>query len=206
MKKTTTVLLALTGALFFLSTNASAIAILDVDSSGQLLGAKGVVVGENTYDVEFTDGAYWSLFEFGHTFGYYNAALASQALLDQVLLDTEYGLFDSNPSLTKGIETTRAYGGVIFTPHSRPFLNSGGSFQLGGWAARNTPTIANDEIASWAIASSGPSFNSTNMTTLTYAVWTQSAAPVPEPGTFALLLAGLLAVVTYKKTLLNKNK
>ncbi|HIG00776.1 MAG TPA: hypothetical protein EYQ66_05655 [Myxococcales bacterium] len=75
---------------------------------GQLHGASGVIVDGNAYDVEFLEGSCISLFDgcddvSDFTFQTQAAAiLASQALLDQALLDGGAGLFDSQPGLTFG--------------------------------------------------------------------------------------------------------
>jgi hypothetical protein len=66
-------------------------------AGGQLLGASGVVVGGNSYDVEFVDGTCIDLFNTLE-----DARLASFALFDQVLLDGTAGAFSSNPNLIQG--------------------------------------------------------------------------------------------------------
>ena len=89
-------------------TSAQASPILIVNGSGILTGATGVNVGGTLYDVEFVDGTCVALFtgcDQPSDFTFTTAAdadVASQALLDQVLLDTGVGAFDSNPALTFG--------------------------------------------------------------------------------------------------------
>ena len=79
---------------------------LIVNSDGKLVGATGVDVGGTLYDVVFADGTCIDVFtgcdeQSDFTFGNgADAAEASQALLDQVLVDGALGMFDSDPLLT----------------------------------------------------------------------------------------------------------
>lgn len=75
---------------------------------GQLLGASNVLVDGDIYDVEFVDGTCIALFDGCNSpsdFAFTNsgsAALAAQALLDQVFVDGGAGQFDPDPALTTG--------------------------------------------------------------------------------------------------------
>ncbi len=75
---------------------------------GELLGAFDVDVGGVLYDVEFVDGTCIEVFsgcDQAEDFTFSNfagAALASQALMEQVFLDGVLGDFDLVPSLTVG--------------------------------------------------------------------------------------------------------
>ena len=88
-------------ACFLLVPEAQAAVILNVDGSGQLIGAQNVDVGGTLYDVEFVDGTCIALFDAcddlsDFTFTTAAAAhLASTALLDQVFI----GAFDDFPIL-----------------------------------------------------------------------------------------------------------
>jgi hypothetical protein len=94
-------------ALGLLPSPASA-AVQLVDGSGRLTGAKGVGVLGSLYDVTFVDGTCSGIFSgcdqlSDFAFSDATTALAAtQALLDQVFLNTSSGLFDSDPSLTFG--------------------------------------------------------------------------------------------------------
>jgi len=79
--------------------------------SGKLVGASGVLIGTRYFDVAFRDG--WCLhvvpgctsaFDFSFIFWDEPSVppLASQALLDQVLVDGPLGKFDSEPQLIEG--------------------------------------------------------------------------------------------------------
>lgn len=81
-------------------------AILNVDASGQLLGAAGVDVGGTLYDVTFMDGSCADVFSGCNEAGDFtfqtevSATAASAALFGQVLLDVPQGGFDSKSELT----------------------------------------------------------------------------------------------------------
>ncbi|MBW2667882.1 MAG: hypothetical protein JRE13_16465, partial [Deltaproteobacteria bacterium] len=99
----------ITLVVLFICMAASANALtLNVDGGGQLFGAFDVNVGGTLYDVEFVAGTCIALFDgcddvSDFTFQTEAAAItASQALLDQVLLDSIEGNFDSQPNLTNG--------------------------------------------------------------------------------------------------------
>lgn len=94
----------MTGFLAAQGANAAVLNVLD----GILLGASGVNVGGTLYDVEFLDGSCASLFDGCNSnadfdfVGLVAGTLASQALLDQVLVDGPLGDFDSSPELVAG--------------------------------------------------------------------------------------------------------
>ena len=77
-------------------------------AGGQLIGASGVNVGGSFYDVEFVDGTCAASFNDCNQLSDFDfatqtdATLASQALLDQVFLNTPLGSFDDDPELTAG--------------------------------------------------------------------------------------------------------
>jgi hypothetical protein len=171
--------------------SAQAAPTLEVAPSGVLLGAIGVAVGGGLYDVSFVDGSCATLFggctdTAGFAFRSAGGAqTASQALIDQVLLNGRAGNF-----------------------LSKPWLANGYSFSPGGPAACSILTAydvdpsAFDSVAleraSFHYGSASPpppSVDPTSTTApfLTYAVWTaEPAAPVPEPGAVSLTAAGLV--------------
>jgi hypothetical protein len=157
-------------------------ATLTINAFGKLTGATGVDVGGTLYDVAFVDGSCITLFsgcdsvtDFAFTTPT-AADAASQALLDQVFT----GNFDADPSLTFGCATFSGCG--ILTP----------------WEMSNDrvslATMVNG-ISVDFIFLSLEAFPSTYDTapdrSSVYADWTVSAAPVPEPASFALIAVGL---------------
>ncbi len=91
----------------FLALTSPAQAVTLNTAGGQLLGASGVNVNGNLFDVEFLDGTCASLFDGCDSVTDFTfvtdaeAITAAQALLDSVFL----GRFDWNPILTYGIST-----------------------------------------------------------------------------------------------------
>ncbi len=131
-------------------------------------------MGELYYDVEFLDGTIEDLWlDVGRSFAFttsYEANLASAALLDTVFIDSQLGLFDSNPSLTAGIGGSM--GAMVYTPYafdttdivsmsyaenvseSTPFVDSYGLTSLG--INNSTDDRADRVLARWQPASSVP--------------------------------------------------
>lgn len=160
-------------------------AATQIVQGGKLVGATGVTVSGTLYDVRFGDGSCESLFDgctstanFAFT-TLASARAAGSALLSQVFLDTPAGNFDTLPGLTEGcIDPAEC---VVFIPYDLvagvvPFVpvqnasieNLDRIEQVGG----NIP----------ANVSTGPLVNAT------YARF--QLAAIPEPGTWALMIAG----------------
>jgi len=165
-------------------TSAQASAILIVNGSGVLTGATGVNVGGTLYDVEFVDGTCVALFtgcDSPSDFTFTTAAdadVASQALLDQVLLDTGVGAFDSNPALTFGCSSSNIC--FVDTPYAIPGL-------VDFRSAVNNPS-GPDGLGP---VSFPVTRDSTSLSLDVYARWSPSPSPVPEPASLTLLGLGL---------------
>jgi len=178
--------LALVSALLLVGLAANA-ATLNIDGGGQLLGASNVDVDGVLYDVEFLDGTCVSLFsgcDDAEDFTFSStpeANLASQALLDQVLLDSGLGPFDTDPSLVNGCEDPtqceiRTLYGPIFPANGDLSLSLAfnGDTVSGDFQVAITSTDADSSLEDFAV----------------YARW----SPVPEPGTGVLIGLGLAAL------------
>ena len=159
--------------------------ILQIDPSGQLTGAKGVIVDGSLYDVSFKDGTCITLFSgcdqiSDFTFSSQTSAIkASKALLDQVFVDGMY-LFDTFPALTTGCTVSNQC--YIYTPYSPaasrvPF---GVKFLEASFALNN---ISTDRTGS---ALQGPKHGTQLSGYEVYAVWA-----VPEPKIAGLVFAGI---------------
>lgn len=179
-------------ALLLSSLSANAAPILDI-SGGQLLGASGVSVNGQLYDVAFVDGSCVGLFNGCNApsdFTFHTSAdatAASQALLDTVFLDSGLGAFDTQPQLTNGCTATDTC--FVFTVYS-----GDGSTALNE-AARNDTLESGDVVVAPSLSAtvdeSDPSQGSAARTT--FARWTLvSSASVPEPSSLALLGLGLM--------------
>lgn len=149
---------------------------------GELLGASGVIVDGNSYDVQFLDGTCIALYSgcdevSDFTFQSSAAAdLASQALLDQVFIDGVGIFFDAIPELTNGCTLFSLCDAI--TPFS---VDAGNVFAV---FAEN---VIGDPDTSFATGIGPNTFDSSGVSQLVYAVW----APVPEPNTALLLSMGL---------------
>ena len=161
-------------------------ATLLVNGSGLLSGATGVNVGGTLYDVEFVEGTCAALFAgcdsiSDFTFSTETDALAaSQALLDQVLLDTAQGNFDSDNTLTFGCPNP------TFCFAITPFGFDGPLVRIG--IANNEPFSGFDNAFSTTIP---PDADSSEASGDVYARWALAETPIPEPATLALLGLGL---------------
>ena len=180
---------------FTLTSSADAATLL-VNGSGILTGATGVNVGGTLYDVEFVEGTCAALFDGCDSVNDFtfsteaDARVASQALLDQIFLDTAQGEFDSDPGLTFGcINTTfgvcaamTPFGFGEFAPGEPGVLMS---------AAVNESLLALDDVFSQLLLAT----DSSDAEELVFARWTPSTeTAVPEPTTLVLLGLGLAGI------------
>lgn len=170
-------------------------AILVVDDTGQLTGARGVDVNGVHYDVTFIEGSCVSLFDgcdedSDLTFNdQASAVAAAQALLDQVLLDSPLGLFDTDPELTFGCGVPLNCEILI------PFNVFSDDFALAAEVGNRADDIFSADVID-PLSFTNVNFNTANTTDATY-VRFDLAATVPEPSTlplFGLGLAGMTLV------------
>jgi hypothetical protein len=99
-------------ATLVLFTTAKSLAAEPVVDGGELVGATGVALGDDFYNVEFVDGTCIGLFSNCDNaiedFAFTNisvVARAARALLEQVFIDNGFD-FDSKPELTRGCESS----------------------------------------------------------------------------------------------------
>ena len=162
-------------------------------TGGILMGANDVNVNGQFYNVEFIDGSCISIFGGCHSTSDFPfqteeaAQAAAQALLDQVLIDVSWGLFDSHPELTNGITDTR-WGDVAI-----PYKYDPSTHILSLKLASNSPDVVEWGDYDSVITVSGEyaAFDLTDSTGTTYANWHS----VPEAPTFVLLACGLAGLV-----------
>lgn len=154
---------------------------------GQLHGATGVDVGGKLYDVKFVDGSCVNIFglcdetsDFQFS-SFTDARLASQALLDQVLINSTAGQFDSITNLTNGI-TSDIAGKVVTIWELLP--NGNGVRTV---YARNDPGLGMDGVE--GSTSLRILYDLQTESQWVYARWDVSV--VPLPAAFPLYGAGI---------------
>ena len=180
-----------------LGTSASA-AVNKQIVGGKLVGATGIQVGLDFYDVAFgIDSCNRLVVGCGgapFVINSFNVVAAATALSEQVFT----GSFDTNHGDTFGCDATKRYCQIL-TPYAintrnANFFNYVGfgnaALESDDFLTNTSPSTRRDEFAS----SKG---NSTFSVVL--AVWTPSVAnpnppAVPEPGTYALMLGGLALI------------
>lgn len=156
--------------------------------NGILVGAFGVSVDDNLYDVEFIDGDLNSIYSGGLlTYTAQFASSASQALVDSVFVETASPLYDSTPNLTQGCSFTYC---VVYTPTSS--IIAADTRLIFG--AINYAGAYPDSITSYA---SNAYFGTLDVPFGVWGRWTPTAIPTPASitniGLGLLLLASLEA-------------
>lgn len=165
--------------------------------SGKLTKAQGVNVSGTLYDVEFKEGTCASVFGACDTahFDFTTSGLAlaaSQALVDQVLINIAGYPFDDSPNLTYGISSTVL--AKLLTPYTTWNLGQG-----------PTVAIAGNENASGSDGSSDGNdftagFDSTDSGTYVWADWAVQQNSVPEPGTLSLVAAAMFTAAAVNRS------
>lgn len=119
---------------------------------GELQGAKNVSVDGTLYDVEFLDGSCIELFDGCDEVSDFTfqttrmVELASHALIETVFINGPSGLFDDNPSLTRGCipGESLCYIFTVYWVHN--FVHSTGQLYVAGHASIEFL----DDVLPWA--------------------------------------------------------
>ncbi len=173
--------------------------ILQVDVNGKLTGATGVDVGGTLYNMECVDGTCAQVFgtcavsSFAFS-NQANALAASQALLDQVLLDVAAGQFDSNPTLTVGCND--AFLCSTLTPYD---IFSGTQFVARSAANFSPAAFPNFQDNALTTVSGSFGFDLSNEASAVWARWSSVPQAVSEPATSAILGMGLLLLISARR-------
>ena len=157
---------------------------------GQLMGATGIDVNGELYDVLFLDGTAEELFSTDgeYTFTFTNKSesdAALEALEEQVLI----GDYDTDPSLTNGI--TFAGFAFLILPYS---------YNTTGYVSTSLLVNSNkvkDGVAD-TIGSEFVTYDTSDKKYYVWTVWAPSSA-VPIPGAAWLLGFGLMGLIGLKR-------
>jgi hypothetical protein len=158
---------------------------------GQLLGASGVLVDGNRYDVEFVDGACIAVFsgcDSNSDFAFTTEAAglaAATALADRVFIDGLEGNFDTLPGLTFGCGDATTCEAYI------PYVTNGTTVLAA--RMRNKAPPGSDVISTNLLLTVSTIDMSSD--SATYAVFTA----VPEPSTGLLVAAGLVGLTAKRR-------
>lgn len=167
-----------------------------LNSTGALIGAKGVNVAGTLYDVTFEDGTCESIFsgcDAASDFAFNNAAdatAAAAALLDQVFIDLgvnrfEDLRFDLRPGLTYGCTSTSSIC-LTYIP-----------FELGSPTTATARTVYNWTFDDWDSIELRSIDRAKDFSTWgleTYAKFQLAATPVPEPTSMVLFGVALISM------------
>jgi hypothetical protein len=206
-------------ALAALTFTATANAVPIIDGFGRLQGATGVSVQGFTYDVEFVKGVCGDLFSgCDHPLDFAfndigSVRAAEQALLDQVFVDADGYLFDSQPGTTMAgcdwqLSNGRAATNTICfiqTPFTRlgPMSEDGHQDRLMRYdIVQNSGSTYIDGDGITGAGGGGRELNPwTELETSIsmWARWTQSATSVPEPSSLAIFASALVALAVARR-------
>ncbi len=173
-------------------------AVLNIDVSRGfpiLLGASSIQIDASFYDATFVDGAYDTLNTDGNLDIVFNtqaaALMASQALLGQVFTSGQDNVFfGSHPESILGCSSTASCS--LLTPYA--IINSSSLESVSSVLVQITDM--ENELSS---ASPNTRADLTRFVDVTYVQWTSSAAPVPEPSTYAMMALGLLGIAGMRR-------
>lgn len=160
-------------------------ATLIVGADGKLTGATGVTVGASTFDVRFIDGTCAAVFDGCDQLADFDfiteadGIAAATALLDQVFIDGQAGLFDTMPQQTLGCTATTCAAFIPISP---------GPTSLRVHIASNTS--GGDGVFAGFVF---PSADFAGAAGNVFARFTPTSA-VPEPQTWAFMIVGFGAI------------
>ncbi len=169
---------------------------VDVGGTAILVGAIGVDVGGELYDVNFADGTCAGLFggcDDVSDFFFDNeadAVAASQALLDQVFINGPAGPFDAAPFLTVGCP-----GPAVFCDAVTPYGLTARNVLTG--RASNSINEVFDGAAALPLVKTYDSVTGPLANGVTFAIWSPSI--IPEPSTALLMGLGLAGLARQRR-------
>ena len=191
-------------SLFFFYSSITLGAVVHHIQYDQLVGATGIEVDNEFYQVQFVDGSCIFLFNnCDQTSDFFfddvqTAHAANLALLEQVLLDLPSGQFDSQPELTNGCYSEGRCSIVTPVGTTAPQLEVFPAVFLINKADLLTDIHTG---AGSTFRASDFSLRNSNADTLTYALWNRDSGPsvsVPIPASLFLLSTALIAIIVIR--------
>jgi hypothetical protein len=197
---------------FMFSGPAKAVVTLNVNGDGQLIGADNVDLGSlGIFNVEFLEGTCVEHFtgcdNADDDFDFHNAVdpvIAAQALLDQVFVDGDAGLFDSDPTLTFGCSSSDLcvsfipkflfFVGDPTDPSNLPRAESTISMNQSSSTNRPEDSVDRGAIVNLFDTRDGDQ-DFVNFVRFTF----QEGQPVPEPGTLALFGVSIIGLAAIRR-------
>jgi hypothetical protein len=164
-------------------------------NGGLLTGIDNIAIGSNTYNVDFIDSTYESLFgadgsgiDFNNFNDAENASLAlSGLLIDDVIINAVVYDFDFITELTSGCANSGDNFCLIWTPYSTPDNNGN----------VNASIFLNQQFdPDPTLSASLPStFDTSLNNSYVFADWTPVSSSVPEPYIALLVATGLFGLI-----------
>ena len=177
-----------------ISLEATASPVLIVNS-GRLTGATGLTVGTNVFNVQFVNGTCASVFGACHPSSFLfqdsgSALLASQAILNSLLVDGPQGNFHTQPGLTCGAASVCR----ILTPYGLFTSPTLVGPEVGVAVVGTDPTLVPPSgAADFSIEHIDLDTNSDH--TYIWAKWSTDAATVAEASSLHYLSVGAMALI-----------
>ena len=190
--------------IFFSYTSMTFASVVHHIQYDQLVGATGIDINGENYQVQFADSSCMLLFNnCDETTDFFfpdaqSGLEANLALLEQVLLDLPSGLFDSEPELTHGCYSNIQCSIVTPIGSVAPQLEVFPAVFLINKADQRSDVHTGSGSA-FRAADFG--LRNSNADTLTYAIWSKeagSAVSVPVPASFLLYSSALVAILIMK--------
>lgn len=190
--------------IFFSYTSITFASVVHHIQYDQLVGATGIDINGEYYQVQFVDSSCIFLFsncDETADFLFMDAQSgldANLALLEQVLLDLPSGLFNSQPELTAGCYSSIQCSIITPIGSVAPQLEVFPAVFLINKADQQ-PDIYSGLGSAFRAADFG--LRNSNADTLTYAIWSKEGGPgvsVPVPASILLFSSALVAILIMK--------